>query len=184
MEKTYYTLSELAREFGTSKDLMKYHRKSLPESEHFKDSRGVIYISEVGKSMIQSRLTKKEYSPEFQKQVLQKLNEIEWKIDYTGSHLSQSNQDVIALTDRISPSESSESSDKLIMIESKYLDLKRTNEALNANYELLKGKVTVLSKTATISSSGEIRLNMDLLRDLLQYGKEIDDSDTLEDVIL
>ena len=177
MEKKYYTLAELASELGTSKDLMKYHRKSLPESEYFKNSRGVIYISEVGKAIIQSKLTKKEYSPEFQKQVLQKLNEIEWKIDYTGSHLNKSNQDVIALAERLSSSEGPESSDKLALVESKYLGLKRANEALNADYEVLKQKVTTLSRTSTISPTGEVRLNMDFLRDLLKYGKEIDDSD-------
>lgn len=174
MEKQMYTLSELAREFGTSKDLMKYHRKGLPESEVFKNERGVLLISETGKAIIKSKLTKKEYSPEFQKQVLQKLNEIQWKIDYTGSHLNKNNQEVVALSEHKSSSESVESSDKLVVIESKYLNLKRSNEALNVDYELLKQKVIALSKTASFSSGDGVHLNIDLLKDLLEYGKQLD----------
>src|SRR5699024_5938037 len=70
----------------TSKDVMKYHRKNLPDTVIRKDEKGVVWVSETGKTIIQGKLRKEKYSPNFEEEVLQGLRRLEWILDHTGSH--------------------------------------------------------------------------------------------------
>lgn len=66
-------MSDIAGELGISKDLVKYHRKSLPASEIRKAPDGKVWISETGKNMIKGKLRKESYEKSFEENVLASL---------------------------------------------------------------------------------------------------------------
>lgn len=70
------------------------------------------------------------------------------------------------------PSESRERPAKHLLIYNNGFDFKCVNEPLNDDYVALKRMVTSLSNAITFSYSVEVRFNVDLLRDVLKYGKD------------
>lgn len=76
-----YTMSELAHLLGVSKDVIKYHRKKLPEEVISKNEHGMVVISEEGVEIIRGKLRNKDYSAEFKKTTLRHLEAIRGEFD-------------------------------------------------------------------------------------------------------
>lgn len=75
-------MSKIAKELGVSKDVIKYHKKSLPDEEWGWNDENQIVISPDGVNFIKSRLKKKSYDFNFEKYTREKLKIIERQISY------------------------------------------------------------------------------------------------------
>ena len=73
-------MSVVAKELGVSKDVVKYHKKSLPESEIGWDE-GKVILSPAGVDFIKSRLKKETYHENFEKYTRDKLKNIESRLE-------------------------------------------------------------------------------------------------------
>lgn len=69
-------MSEIAKELDVSKDVVKYHRKSLSE-EQVKKIDGEIFISPEGIELIKSKLKKDTYHANFETYVRQSLKRLD-----------------------------------------------------------------------------------------------------------
>lgn len=74
-------MSEVAKELGVSKEVVKYHRKTISE-EFIERKNGIIYISDEGVEWIKSRLKKESYNSDFEKYTRSKLKEISSRLDW------------------------------------------------------------------------------------------------------
>ena len=73
-------MSVVAKELGVSKDVVKYHKKSLPEGEIGWDE-GKVILSPAGVDFIKSRLKKETYHENFEKYTRDKLKNIESRLE-------------------------------------------------------------------------------------------------------
>lgn len=71
-----YTMLEVAQKLNITKELVKYYRKKLQDSDVQKIN-GIVYISETGFQRIKSNLKKANYSQGFESTVLEKLGIIQ-----------------------------------------------------------------------------------------------------------
>ena len=156
-------MSDIAGELGISKDLVKYHRKSLPASEIWKAPDGKVWISETGKNMIKSKLRKESYEKSFEENVLASLARIEWCLDLGGhkpkferqespelsQELSEARQCILALEDELNHAKLS-----VAQIE----PLKRLGEELAGRSE--------------ITTEGKIFTDLELLKKLVRFFPE------------
>jgi hypothetical protein len=184
-----YTLAMLAREFGTSKDVMKYHRKHLPDEMFRKDEKGVVWISETGKSIIQGKLRKEDYSPDFEQEVLQGLRRLEWLLDHTGSHKGKtevSSRDAVSVLEKIRAYDNQERlGAKKSAVERQPIlaEYERTQKALEGRledyrrlYGELKSKVVDLSSSTTLYADGRVKLDLEQYKKLVRlFPSEIKD---------
>lgn len=79
-------MSEVAKELNVTKDVIKYHRKSLPE-ETVKKENGEVYISTEGMTIIQSKLKKETYNAHFETYVRKSLRQLDGRLDTVTSLL-------------------------------------------------------------------------------------------------
>lgn len=70
----------IASELGVSKDVIKYHKKSISEAEIGWDE-GQVIISPAGVDYIKSRLKKENYNENFEKYTRSKLKNIEGRLE-------------------------------------------------------------------------------------------------------
>lgn len=184
-----YTLSMLAREFETSKDVMKYHRKNLPDDVIRKDEKGVVWVSETGKAIIQGKLRKEKYSPNFEEEVLQGLRRLEWLLDHTGSHQGKtevSSRESVSVLEKIRLYEQQDAPShqevdwQITLTQEEH---KREVDVLEAEikkykalYEGLKSDVVALSSSTTIYSDGRLNLNFEQYKKVVRlFPSEIKD---------
>lgn len=80
-------MSEIAKELGVSKDVIKYHKKSLPDEEWGWNNEEQIIISPDGVDFIKSRLQKKRYEANFEKYTRDKLRMIERRLEHLDEFL-------------------------------------------------------------------------------------------------
>lgn len=76
----WFKLLEIAQKLNVSKDVVKYHRKSLPE-ETIKKVDGEVYISEEGMELIRLKLKKDTYHENFEQYVRQSLRKLDQRLD-------------------------------------------------------------------------------------------------------
>jgi len=76
----WFKLLEIAQKLNVSKDVVKYHRKSLPE-ETIKKLDGEVYISEEGMELIRLKLKKDTYHENFEQYVRQSLRKLDQRLD-------------------------------------------------------------------------------------------------------
>lgn len=171
-----YTLSMLAREFGTSKDVMKYHRKHLSDDFIRKDDKGVVWVSETGKSIIQGKLRKEDYSPNFEQEVLQGLRRLEWLLDHTGSHRGKSkvsSSDTVSVLEKIRAYDIPEKElDNVISLEehaSMIQHLEQEVQKYKTLFEDLRAEVVALSSSTTIHEDGRLNLNFEHYKKLVRH---------------
>lgn len=177
-----YTLSMLAREFETSKDVMKYHRKNLPDEVIRKDEKGMVWISETGKAIIQGKLRKEKYSPNFEEEVLQGLRRLEWLLDHTGSHLGKtevSSGDTVSVLEKIRAYEqmdtpSTQEIDFQNVLTQEEHDrvphiLETEIKKYKSLYEELKAEVVALASSTTIHADGRLNLNFEHYKKLVRF---------------
>lgn len=74
-------MSNIAKELGVSKDVIKYHKKSLPDATLRRSERNEILISEEGIEQIKKRLKKDTYTDNFETFVRKELRELNGKAD-------------------------------------------------------------------------------------------------------
>lgn len=74
-------MSDIAKELGVSKDVIKYHKKSLPDTTLRRSERNEILISEEGIEQIKGRLKKGTYTDNFETFVRKELRELNGKAD-------------------------------------------------------------------------------------------------------
>ncbi|MQW23401.1 MULTISPECIES: hypothetical protein [unclassified Lactococcus] len=170
MENKTYSLSELAREFKSSEDLINVHIKSLPAQEFSKDEQGRIVISEVGKNIIKDKLIKSDDTSAFQKQVLQKLTRIQEQLEQLTSSNKQ-NKPVSFGDDLSGLSEAIGDIPEALRWKTAYEDLERLTRATEANYDVLNNKLMALAQTVTPLPNGHIKLDLFLLESLLSEVK-------------
>lgn len=186
-----YTLSMLAREFGTSKDVMKYHRKHLSDDFIRKDDKGVVWVSETGKSIIQGKLRKEDYSPNFEQEVLQGLRRLEWILDHTGSHQGKtevSSRESVSVLEKIRAYEQKD------IPSLQEVDLKNTLtqeeherevnileaeiKKYKSLYEGLKADIVALSSSTIIHADGRLQLNFEQYKKIVRlFPSEIKDDE-------
>lgn len=186
-----YTLSMLAREFGTSKDVMKYHRKHLPDDFIRKDDKGVVWVSETGKSIIQGKLRKEDYSPNFEDEVLKGLRRLEWLLDHTGSHQGKtevSSRESVSVLEKIRAYEQKDTPSLQEVNWQNTLsqeEYEREIDILEAEikkyktlYEGLKADVVALSSSTTIHADGRLQLNFEQYKKVVRlFPSEIKDDE-------
>jgi len=178
-----YTLSMLAREFGTSKDVMKYHRKHLSDDFIRKDDKGVVWVSETGKSIIQGKLRKEDYSPNFEQEVLQSLRRLEWLLDHTGSHRGKSKSssgDTVSVLEKIRAYDTAEKElENFISLEdheSVLQNLEQEVQKYKTLFEALRAEVVALSSSTIIHEDGRLNLNFEYYKKLVRrFPSEIKD---------
>lgn len=73
-------MSVVAKELGVSKEVVKYHRKSIPESEIGWDN-GQVILSPAGVEFIKSRLQKGTSHENFETYTREKLKNIEGRLE-------------------------------------------------------------------------------------------------------
>jgi len=73
-------MSEIAKELGVSKEVVKYHKRSLPEMV-YKKVNDEILISPEGIATIKSKLKKETYNAHFETYVRKGLRSIEGELD-------------------------------------------------------------------------------------------------------
>lgn len=173
-----YTLSMLAREFGTSKDVMKYHRKHLSDDFIRKDDKGVVWVSETGKSIIQGKLRKEDYSPNFEQEVLQSLRRLEWLLDHTGSHRGKtevSSRESVSVLDKIRAYEQKDTQEEH---EREVNILEAEIKKYKTLYEGLKADIVSLSSSTTIHADGRLQLNFEQYKKIVRlFPSEIKDDE-------
>lgn len=79
-------MATIAKELGVSKDVVKYHKKSLNDDDWGWDN-GHVIISPAGIDFIKSRLKKKNYDENFEKYTREKLKNIEQQLEYLDDFL-------------------------------------------------------------------------------------------------
>lgn len=79
-------MSVIAKELGVSKDVVKYHKKSLNEDDWGWDDDQIV-ISPNGVDFIKSRLQKKSYEANFEKYTRDKLRIIERRLEHLDEFL-------------------------------------------------------------------------------------------------
>lgn len=82
-------MSEIAKELDVSKDVVKYHRKSLPE-ETIQKINGEIFISPEGMEQIKGKLKKDTYHAHFETYVRQSLKQLDDRLEMV-NHLLLNN---------------------------------------------------------------------------------------------
>lgn len=80
-----YTMLELAQLLGTSKEVIKYHRKHLPDTAVGRNDRGQVVIFEEGVTIIRGKLRKEDYSTNFKQQTLRQLEALRTEFDPSGT---------------------------------------------------------------------------------------------------
>ena len=156
-------MSDIAGELGISKDLVKYHRKSLPASEIRKAPDGKVWISETGKNMIKGKLRKESYEKSFEENVLASLARIEWCLDLGGHKSKVERQESPELSQELS-----EAHQRILVLENELKHAKlivAQNEALKCLGEALAGRTK-------ITATGEIFTDLELLKKLVRFFPE------------
>lgn len=190
-EMSEYTLSMLAREFGTSKDVMKYHRKHLSDEFIRKDDKGVVWVSETGKSIIQGKLRKEDYSPNFEQEVLQGLRRLEWLLDHTGSHQGKTEVSSLETVSVLEKIRAYEQTDTQISQEVNWQNTltqeehEREFNILEAEikkyktlYEGLKADIVSLSSSTIIHADGRLQLNFEQYKKIVRlFPSELKDDE-------
>lgn len=186
-----YTLSMLAKEFETSKDVMKYHRKNLPESVIRKDEKGVVWISETGKAIIQGKLRKEKYRPNFEEEVLLGLRRLEWLLDHTGSHQGKtevSSRESVSVLEKIrayeqkdiqSPQEVDWQNTLTQEEHEREVDILEAEiKKYKSLYEGLKADIVALSSSTIIHADGRLQLNFEQYKKVVRlFPSEIKDDE-------
>lgn len=186
-----YTLSMLAREFETSKHVMKYHRKNLPDTVIRKDENGVVWVSETGKAIIQGKLRKEKYSPNFEEEVLQGLRRLEWLLNHTGSHQGKtevSSCESVSVLEKIraydqKDRQSIQDVDEQNALTQEKHERERTIleaeiKKYKSLYEGLKADVVALSSSTTIHADGRLQLNFEQYKKVVRlFPSEIKDDE-------
>lgn len=86
----WFKLLEIAKKLNVSKDVVKYHRKSLPE-ETIQKLDGEVYISDEGMELIRLKLKKDTYHENFEQYVRQSLRKLDQRLDMV-NHLLLENK--------------------------------------------------------------------------------------------
>ncbi|HFU4026397.1 TPA: hypothetical protein ACGO0F_002153 [Streptococcus suis] len=95
------TMSEVSKDLGISKDLVKYHKKNLPE-EYWKMSEGKVYISEVGVEKIKGKLRKEKYEASFEESIIQRLRMLEFYTDFNTRELREVSSELSEIRSELS----------------------------------------------------------------------------------
>lgn len=116
-------MSEVAKELGVSKEVVKYHRKTISE-EFIERKNGIIYISGEGVEWIKSRLKKESYNSDFEKYTRSKLKEISSRLDWINQTIYfMAHNESELVEEKNSESESDvQSSDLSMLIEEQITD--------------------------------------------------------------